>query len=145
MRSIYVFLAFLAICAIAAEPSAAQAQRPPNILIAISDDQSYPHASAYGTPWVETPAFDRVAREGVLFTNAFVASPGCSPSRAAFLTGRYPWQIEHAGTHASLFSTDYVVFPDLLEQAGYFTGFTGKGWGPGDWEASGDATCCSRG
>lgn len=117
------------------EPACAQSERP-NVLIAISDDQSFPHASAYGSRFVETPAFDRVAREGVLFTNGFVASPGCSPSRAAFLTGRYPWQIEHAGTHASLFPRKYVVFPDLLEENGYFIGHTGKGWGPGDWEAS---------
>ncbi|MEX0994362.1 MAG: sulfatase-like hydrolase/transferase, partial [Balneolaceae bacterium] len=81
-------------------PLQAQDQRP-NILFAISDDQSFPHASAYGAKFVETPAFDRVAEEGVLFMNAWVASPGCSPSRAAILTGRYPWQLEEAGTHAS--------------------------------------------
>ncbi|MBW3629326.1 MAG: sulfatase [Gemmatimonadetes bacterium] len=119
-----------------AEAAQAQSTRP-NILFVITDDQSYPHASAYGSRFVQTPSLDRVAREGVLFTNAFVASPGCSPSRAAFLTGRYPWQIEHAGTHASSFSTKYVVFPDLLEQSGYWVGFPGTGWGPGDWRASG--------
>ena len=117
----------------------ALSQQPehPNILFAISDDQSFPYASAYGSTSVSTPGFDRVARDGVLFTQAFVASPGCSPSRAAILTGRYPWEIEHAGTHASYFSTDYVVFPDLLENAGYSIGYTGKGWGPGDWSHSG--------
>lgn len=111
--------------------------RRPNILLAISDDQSYPHASAYGTKAIRTPAFDRVAREGVLFTQAFCASPGCSPSRAALLTGRYPWQLEHAGTHASSFSNKYTVYPDLLERAGYFVGYTGKPWGPGNWKAGG--------
>ena len=105
----------------------AQDSRPPNILIAISDDQSFPYASAYGSSTVSTPHFDRVAEEGVLFTNAFVASPGCSPSRAALLTGRYPWQIEHAGTHASYFPAAYVVFPDLLEDAGYAVGFKPAG------------------
>jgi len=109
----------------------------PNILIAISDDQSYPYASAYGSSTVSTPAFDKVAASGVLFTNAFVSSPGCSPSRAAFLTGRYPWQIEEAGTHGSSFPAKYAVFPDLLEESGYFVGFTGKGWSPGDYEISG--------
>ncbi len=109
----------------------------PNILFVISDDQSYPHASAYGSEFIETPAFDRIADEGVLFTNAFSASPGCSPSRAAILTGRYPWQLEEAGTHASLFPEKFTVLPDLLEDAGYHVGYTGKGWGPGDWEASG--------
>jgi uncharacterized sulfatase len=109
----------------------------PNILIAISDDQSFPYASAYGDSTARTPTFDRVAEQGVLFTNAFVASPGCSPSRAALLTGRYPWQIEEAGTHGSSFPMKYVVFPDLLEEAGYFVGYTGKGWSPGDYEISG--------
>lgn len=111
--------------------------RQPNILFVISDDQSFPHASAYGSNFVETPAFDRVAEEGVLFTNGFVPSPGCSPSRAAILTGRYPWQNEAAGTHGSSFSKEYTVLPDLLEEAGYEVGYTGKGWGPGDWEEGG--------
>ncbi len=109
----------------------------PNILFAISDDQSFPHASAYGAEWVKTPAFDQIADSGVLFTNAFAASPGCSPSRAAILTGRYPWMIEGAGTHASDFPTKFVAFPDLLEKAGYFIGATGKTWGPGNWKISG--------
>lgn len=84
-----------------------------------------------------TPAFDRVAREGVLFRQAFAPSPGCSPTRAALLTGRHTWQLEQAGTHASSFPAKYVVFPDLLEQAGYFVGMTGKGWGPGNYKIDG--------
>ncbi len=107
----------------------------PNILIAISDDQSYPHASAYGDAAVSTPAFDRVAKAGVLFKAAFTPSPGCSPMRAAFLTGREIWQIREAGTHASSFPTDLPVFPSQLEKSGYCVGMTGKGWGPG--QASG--------
>ena len=88
--------------------------RRPNILLAVSDDQSYPHASAYGYDAVSTPAFDRVARQGVLFSNAFTPAPGCSPMRAAFLTGRNLWQLEEAGTHASSFPKRYDVFPDRL-------------------------------
>lgn len=109
----------------------------PNILLAISDDQSWPHASAYGCRSVETPAFDRVAREGVLFTNGFAASPGCSPCRAALLTGRHCWQIEQAGTHASDFPLKYATYPEILAGAGYFVGYTGKGWGPGNFRAMG--------
>lgn len=123
--------------AAALSSSGLAASHRPNILLAISDDQSFPHASAYGAAFVKTPAFDRVAAAGVLFHNAFVASPGCSPSRAALLTGRHPWQIEHAGTHASSFSKNYPVYPDLLEAAGYFVGYTGKGWGPGNHRAGG--------
>ncbi len=113
------------------------AGKRPNILLVISDDQSYPHASAYGYDAIQTPAFDRIAQEGVLFTQAFAASPGCSPSRAALLTGLNCWQLEEAGTHASSFPVSYIVFPDLLEKAGYFVGHTGKGWGPGDYAVSG--------
>ncbi len=109
----------------------------PNILLAISDDQSFPHTSSYGSPGIYTPAFDRVAREGVLFTNAYTASPGCSPSRASILTGRYPWQNEHAGTHASKFSNKYATYPALLQRAGYQVGYTGKGWGPGNFREGG--------
>ena len=109
----------------------------PNILFVISDDQSYPHASAYGCRGINTPGFDRVAREGVLFHNAISGSPGCSPSRASVLTGRYHWMIEHAGTHASTFNKKYLTFPDLLEKSGYWIGYTGKGWGPGKYKDGG--------
>ncbi|NNJ79135.1 MAG: sulfatase-like hydrolase/transferase, partial [Xanthomonadales bacterium] len=109
-----VTLAFLAFgCAQPVEP-----ERKPNILIAISDDQSYPHASAYGSTFIDTPAFDRIANNGILFSNAFVTSPGCAPSRASMVLGRYPWQNEHAGTHASAWPGTFVTFPDLLEEAG---------------------------
>jgi uncharacterized sulfatase len=84
-----------------------------------------------------TPGFDFIANHGIRFQNAFVTSPGSSPSRASILTGMYPWSIEEAGTHASSFSTKYVCFPDLLQKSGYHIGFTGKGWGPGDWKISG--------
>ncbi len=109
----------------------------PNILFCISDDQSFPHASAYGYEAISTPAFDRVADSGVLFMNGFAPSAGCSPTRAAFLTGRYIWQIEHAGTHASKFLPKYKTYQQMLETAGYWIGYTGKGWGPGDWRDSG--------
>jgi N-sulfoglucosamine sulfohydrolase len=113
------------------------ASERPNILFAVSDDQSYPHTSAYGYSAISTPGFDRVAKAGVLFNNAFTPAPGCSPMRAAFLTGRNIWQIEHAGTHASSFSQKYEVYQDRLEGAGYFVGHTGKGWGPGNFKTSG--------
>ncbi|MDR8390183.1 sulfatase [Aliifodinibius sp. S!AR15-10] len=109
----------------------------PNILFVISDDQSWPHAGAYGPREIATPAFDRVAKDGVLFSNAFAAAPQCSPNRAAILTGRNIWQLEEAGTHASNFPKKFQVFPDLLEKAGYQVGYTGKGWGPGNWEFNG--------
>ena len=104
----------------------------PNILFCIGDDQSWPHASAYGCPWVNTPAFDRVAREGILFNNAFTPNAKCAPSRAAVLTGRYSWQLQEACNHLCYFPSDYATYPELFKEAGYATRFTGKGWGPGE-------------
>ena len=69
----------------------------PNILLAIADDWSWPHAGIGGDKVVKTPTFDRVAREGVLFTNAFVSAPSCSPSRSSILTGQWHWQLEEGG------------------------------------------------
>ena len=110
----------------------------PNILFAIADDQSFPHASAYGSGFVKTPAFDRVAREGLLFTQAFCPAPGCSPSRASILTGRNIWQNREAGTHASNFPSDLKVFTRALEEeAEYRVGYTGKAWGPGNHTITG--------
>ncbi len=120
----------------AAVPAAGRRQRP-NVLFAIADDWGWPHAGAYGCSWVNTPAFDRVAREGVLFENCFTSNPKCSPCRASILTGRNTWQLEDAVNHFGVFPSKWAVFPDLLEEAGYHVGFTGKGWGPGDHEAGG--------
>lgn len=118
--------------------SAAPAQeKRPNILFVIADDWSNGHASIYGTKWVDTPAYDRVAREGVLFRSAFTSNPKCSPCRASLLTGRNSWQTEEATCHFGIFPSKWAVYPDLLEKAGYQVGFTGKGWGPGDFRAGG--------
>jgi len=104
--SLLIILTFVLIVNCFSTPrSSIKNTRRPNILLVVSDDQSYPHASAYGYKAVKTPGFDRIAKEGVLFTNAYSASPGCSPSRAALLTGRNDWQLEEAGTHA------IAVFP----------------------------------
>ena len=117
--------------------SLAAAGQRPNILFAIADDWAWPFASIVDEPGIETPAFDRVARNGVLFTNAFTAAPQCSPCRAATLTGRNIWEIQEAGTHFSLFPAGLQAYPDLLETAGYHVGYTGKGWAPGEWEKAG--------
>ena len=103
----------------------------PNILFAISDDQSFPHAGAYGTEWVQTPAFDRVAQEGILFNRAYVPNPKCAPSRSIILTGRNSWQLEEAANHWPYFPQKFKVFPEVLAGHGYFVGATGKKWAPG--------------
>ena len=114
---------------------AARAAERPNVLFIIFDDwNGSTHAGAYGCDWVKTPNFDRIAREGVLFKNAFTSNPKCSPCRATILTGRNTWQLEEAVSHGGLFPKNYEVYPDLLEKAGYTVGLTGKGWGPGDFK-----------
>ncbi|WP_422081172.1 sulfatase [Ulvibacterium sp.] len=102
----------------------------PNILFAISDDQSFQHTSFGGCNYVNTPAFDKVAREGIYFSNCYAGSPGCAPSRSSIVTGRYHWQNEQSGQHASSWMKKYVPFIDLLESNGYATGRTGKGVTP---------------
>ncbi len=102
----------------------------PNILFAISDDQSHVHTSFAGCQFISTPAFDRIAREGVYFANCLAGSPGCAPSRSSIVTGRYHWQNESSGQHASHWLDLYVPFVDLLNKNGYATGVSGKGVGP---------------
>ena len=104
---------------------------PPNILFVISDDQSFPHASIYGTSWIKTPGFDRIAKEGLLFNNAYTTNAKCSPSRATILTGRNSWLLEEAANHVPYFPEKFITSPEVLKNRGYKTGKTGKGWAPG--------------
>jgi N-sulfoglucosamine sulfohydrolase len=114
-----------------------QGARPrPNILFVIADDWGG-HASLHGDEWVKTPHFDRVAREGAFFKNCFTSNPKCSPCRASILTGRNTWQLKEAVSHNSIFPNEFAVYPDLLENAGYFVGLTVKGWGPWDFQSTG--------
>ena len=116
--------------------SKAQSKQP-NILFLIADDWSFPHAGVYGDQVVRTPTFDRLAAEGALFTNAYTASPSCSPSRASILLGRYPHQNGDGGNLWSEFPDAHPTYVQILEKAGYFTGATRKGWGPGEFKVTG--------
>lgn len=118
---------------LAAAPAIAQRRNTrPNILLALADDWGWPFASIAGDPVAKTPVFDRVARSGVLFTNAFVSAPSCSPSRAAILTGQSHWRLGEGANLGGTLPVRFPVYPDLLEAAGYHVGFTRKGWAPGD-------------
>lgn len=111
-------------------PSVDAQTKPPNILFAIADDWGA-HAGAYGTKWVQTPSFDRIAREGILFRHAYTPMAKCAPSRAIVLTGRHLWQNEEAGNHMSYFPAKLKSWPEVLLEKGWHMGITGKGWGPG--------------
>ncbi len=115
----------------------ASADSRPNILLCISDDQSYAHTGANGDPVVKTPAFDRVAREGLRFVHAFCDAPTCGPSRSAILTGQPIWRLEEAGNIHSTLPAKFATYSELLEGAGYVIGSTGKAWSPGRLEPGG--------
>ena len=110
---------------------AAHAADRPNIVFAIADDWGRPHASAYGDKGIKTPAFDRLAREGVLFENAYISSPSCTPSRGAIITGQQFWRLGAAGNLWSVWPSKFAEYPKLLAADGYFVGSYRKGWGPG--------------
>lgn len=115
----------------------ADAADRPNILFCFADDWGWPHAGAYGDPVVQTPAFDRLAREGVLFEHAFVSSPSCTPSRNAIITGQQFYRLgEGANLHSALDVT-HPNFMRLLREAGYEVGHWRKAWGPGKFEPGG--------
>lgn len=122
----------LAVCLLATHTTSANAAERPNIVFAIADDWGWPHAGAYGDKVVKTPTFDSLARQGVLFENAYVSSPSCTPSRGAIITGQQFFRLEQAG---NLWCTwpegKFPEYPALLNKAGYFVGTYRKAWGPG--------------
>ena len=104
-----------------------EAPKRPNIVFILMDDLRWDDLGCMGHPFVKTPQIDRIAREGALFQNAFATTPLCSPSRASFLTGRYPHS--HGvvdNVDRSALSHQLVTWPLLLHRAGYETGYVGK-------------------
>lgn len=121
---------FLLLGALAASATSGEASRP-NILFCIADDASYPNMGAYGCNWVKTPGFDRVAKEGILFTRCYTPNAKCAPSRSCILTGRNSWQLEAAANHWPFFPSKFKTYAETLLEHDYHVGFTGKGWAPG--------------
>ena len=121
---------FYGLIFMACKPEKTVELKRPNILFALADDISYPHMGAYGTRWVKTPAFDRVAMEGILFTNAYTPNSKCSPSRASILTGRNTWQLEAGANHIVHWPTQFKTYTDVLMENGYHVGYTAKGYNP---------------
>jgi arylsulfatase A-like enzyme len=115
----------------------AHAQQKPNIVLIYADDLGYGDLSCYGATKVKTPNIDRVAAEGLRFTNAHATSATCTPSRYSLLTGQYAWRKTGTGIApgdaALLIPTNRVTLPGMLQRAGYQTGVVGKwhlGLGP---------------
>jgi N-sulfoglucosamine sulfohydrolase len=111
----------------------------PNILFAFADDWGR-YASCYAeiqgenslSALIDTPNVDRIAQEGVLFSNAFVPAPTCTPCRSSLLSGRYFWQTRlGAILQGAVFDRSIPTYPVLMEKAGFDVGFSYKVWGPG--------------
>jgi len=99
--------------------------RPPNILWLCTDQQRFDTLGCYGNSFVRTPNIDRLAENGVVFDRAYSQSPICTPSRAAFLTGRYP-RTTRARQNGQCIPEDEVLVTRLLAEAGYTCGLSGK-------------------
>ncbi len=114
---------------------AQQVSDKPNVIFILADDLGYSELGCYGNTFNETPNIDKLANDGVRFTQAYAAAPVCSPYRAALLTGLYPARIgitdylrPDASTHLDL---KYTTLPEQLKKVGYHTGIIGK------WHLSG--------
>src|ERR1035437_9649733 len=97
----------------------------PNFLWICTDQQRFDTLGCYGNPFVKSPNIDALAKTGLLFENAFCQSPVCSPSRASFLTGRYP-RTTRCRQNGHAIPPDEVLVTRLLADAGYFCGLSGK-------------------
>lgn len=126
MKYYFLLVSILLLCSSCkdVENAAADSQRP-NIIFIMSDDHAYQAISAYGGDLIQTPNIDRIADEGIMFTNACVSNSICAPSRATILTGK------HTHIHGKIdnifpFDTTQVTFPQIMQKNGYKTAMFGK-------------------
>lgn len=119
-----IYLTGLLLIAACQQQPEQQAKRP-NILFIMSDDHAYQAISAYGSKLINTPNIDRIAREGMLFTNASVTNSICAPSRATILTGKHN-HINGKIDNLMPFDTTQVTFPQIFQANGYQTAMFGK-------------------
>lgn len=146
LQRVLITAAILAAASLAVRGQAGPGRAgPPNIVLINADDLGYGDISSYGATRVRTPSIDRLAQEGLRFTDAHAASATCTPSRYALLTGEYAWRRPGTGIARGdaplIIPPDTTTLPDLLKRAGYATAAVGKwhlGLGPAsgpDWNA----------
>lgn len=106
------------------------AQQKPNVIIICADDLGYGDLSCYGATKIHTPNIDKLAKQGIRFTDAHSTSSTCTPSRYAMMTGQYPWRKQGTGVlpgdAALIVPTDKTTLPKVFKQAGYQTAIVGK-------------------
>ncbi len=106
------------------------AQSKPNVVLIYVDDLGYGDLSCYGATKIKTPNLDKLAKQGIRFTNGHSTSATCTPSRYALMTGEYPWRKKGTGIlpgdAALIIPTDKITLPALFKKAGYKTGIVGK-------------------
>jgi arylsulfatase A-like enzyme len=125
ISTVFIFLTFCSCRYDRAEKSSVESQKRPNILFIMSDDHGYQAISAYGSELIRTPNIDRLAEEGLMFSNACVSNSICAPSRATILTGKHTHINGKIDNHMP-FDTSQVTFPQLFQRAGYQTAMFGK-------------------
>ena len=130
-RVLASLILFFLLAATTAAPAADDpANRPPNIVLIYADDLGWGDVGCYGSKAIPTPNIDRLAREGLRFTDAHATSATCTPSRYALMTGEYPWRKKGTGVlpgdAALILDPHRITLPGMLRRAGYTTGAVGK-------------------
>ena len=133
-KTSFIFsLLFICIAAALLPSSCRPASAPaplPNVIVIMVDDLGYGDVSCYGATAVHTPNIDRLAAEGMRFTNGYAPAATCTPTRFAFLTGQYAWRQEGTGiappNATAIIQPGTVTLPTIMYQAGYATGIVGK-------------------
>jgi len=113
-----------------AQDNAPEKTSTPNIIVIYADDLGFGDVSSYGATELKTVNMDRIAAQGIRFTNGYATSPTCTPSRFSLLSGIYPFRSKRAqilpGNATLLFDTTKQTLPSMLQKAGYYTGVVGK-------------------